>query len=91
MRGQEAVILSLQAGPPHRRHPSAPGAPGLVAAIPTITEVALQLVSVGAAAHPPSMPGSHLLPARGAQVPLLHSQPVHPGGRDCLLWGQYWA
>lgn len=55
-----------------------------MAAIPTITEVALQLVSVGAAAHPPSTPGSHLLPARGAQVPAT-SLPAGPPWRQRLF------
>lgn len=85
--GGRAVLSRL--GSP--QHPSAPEAPGLAAAIPTITEVALQLVSAGVAAHPSSMLSSHLLPVRGAQVPAT-SLPAGPLRRQrLLLWGQYWA
>ena len=54
----DRVVLS-RLGP--LQHLSGPRAPGLAAAIPTITEMPPQLVSVGAAAPPPSTLGSHLL------------------------------
>lgn len=80
--GGRAVLSRL--GP--LQHLSDPRAPGLAAAIPTMTEVPPQLVSVGAAAPPPSTLGSHFLPVPGAQVPAT-SLPAGPLWRQTVTLG----